>query len=312
MKRFLWIVLVAGVATYLLTGVVQIRPGERAVVRRFGRVLATKPEPGLWIGLPWGIDQVDRVAVDRVQNVVVGYQEDPGNVAETMPPGQLLTGDHNLVNVQAVLYYKVHLDAVEEYVAQAEVVEPILARAAETVLAEWVAGRGVDDVLLNGKNELRSVLVRSVQELITADRIGVEVVDARIASLAPPEEVKAAFDSVALEQTRISTRRHQSEQDAEARLRRAESEKYRIEQTAAAYVHSQKLLAQRDAERFLERLRQYRIGVRQNPQYLRQIWDEERGRLFARLKENNQIDLLDHHLGPDGLDIFTAPPRPQK
>ena len=27
----------------------------------------SKPEPGLWIGLPWGMDRVDRVAVDRVQ-----------------------------------------------------------------------------------------------------------------------------------------------------------------------------------------------------------------------------------------------------
>jgi regulator of protease activity HflC (stomatin/prohibitin superfamily) len=150
-------------------------------------------------------------------------------------------------------------------------------------------------------HELRRVLVRRVQETIAADRLGVEVVDARIASLAPPEEVKPAFDNVALQQTRIATRRHQSEKDAEASLRRAEAEKYPIEQTAAAYSHGQKLLARRDAERFLERLRQYRIGVRKNPHYLRQIWEEERGKLFARLKENNQIDLLDHHLGPDGL-----------
>jgi membrane protease subunit HflK len=312
MRRLSLVVLIAGIVAYLLTGVVQVRPGERAVVRRLGRVLSTKPNPGLWIGLPWGIDRVDRVAVDRVQSIVVGYQEEPGGIAETMPPGQLLTGDHNLVNVQAVLYYKVDPDEVEEYVTQADNVEPILARAAESVLGDWVGGRSVDDVLLNGKNELRPVLVHGVQVRIAADHLGIEVVDARISVLAPPEEVKAAFDSVALEQTRIATRRHQSESDAATSLRRAESEKYRIEQSAAAYVHSQKLLAERDAERFLERLRQYRIGIRDNPQYLRQIWEEERGRLLARLKENNQIDLLDHHLGPDGLDIFTAPPRPSK
>ena len=34
-----------------------------------------------------------------------------------MPAGQLLTGDHNLVNVQATLYYKVRPDEVEDYVA---------------------------------------------------------------------------------------------------------------------------------------------------------------------------------------------------
>ena len=56
-------------AIALTAGVVQVRPGERAVVRRFGRVLEHKPEPGLWVGLPWGMDRVDRVAVDRVQSV---------------------------------------------------------------------------------------------------------------------------------------------------------------------------------------------------------------------------------------------------
>jgi membrane protease subunit HflK len=305
--KVLCVLLVLG---YLLTGLVQVRPGERAVVRRFGRVLAEKPEPGLWVGLPWGMDRVDRVAVDRVQSITVGYQET--DAGETMPPGQLLTGDHNLVNVQAALYYKVRLPEIEDYVLQEDRVGALLSRAAEAVMAEWVAGRTVDDVLLNGKNELPRVLERRMPEVIGPYRLGVQVLDARVATVTPPDEVKAAFDSVALEQTRITTRRNQAEQEAEARWRAAQSDKYALEQTTAAYVHNQELLARRDAERFGERLAQYRRGVRDNPQYLRQIWEEERGKLFAQLKQNNQIDLLDHHLGAGGLDLFTTPPLPPK
>src|SRR5262245_12110582 len=88
-------------ALYLLTGVVQVRRGERAVVRRFGRVLPYQPDAGLWVGLPWGIDRVDRVDVDNVRSVTVGYNEEESGEREA-PPGQLLTGDHNLVNVQVV------------------------------------------------------------------------------------------------------------------------------------------------------------------------------------------------------------------
>ena len=44
--------------SYALTGVTQVQPGERAVVRRLGRVLEEQPGPGLWFGLPWGIDVV--------------------------------------------------------------------------------------------------------------------------------------------------------------------------------------------------------------------------------------------------------------
>ena len=92
---------------YAATGLYQVLPGEVAVVRRFGRVLPERPEPGLHLGLPWGMDRVDRVAVDQLRRVVVGYQEG-GDAA--MPAGQLLTGDHNLVNVQVTIYYKVRPD----------------------------------------------------------------------------------------------------------------------------------------------------------------------------------------------------------
>ena len=61
------------IAAYLLTGLAQVRPEERAVVRRFGQVVA-RPGPGLWVGLPWGIDRVDRVPVRTVRQL-----RNPGN-----------------------------------------------------------------------------------------------------------------------------------------------------------------------------------------------------------------------------------------
>lgn len=293
---------------YALTGVVQIRPGERGVVRRFGRLLPHPLESGLAIQLPWGMDRVDRVAVDRVQHVVVGYQEEDA-ASDDMPPGQLLTGDHNLVNMQAILTYKVRRDEEAEFVLQSDRVDALLTRAVEAVMAQWVAGRTVDDVLLNGKNELRPVLVEQTQEWIEPYHLGVQVLDARLSLTAPPADVKPAFDSVALAQTRNTTLKNEAEQQTAREWRLAEAYQVRLEHETASYVHSRTLLARRDAERFLLRLRQYEIGRKNNPNYLRQIWEEERGKLFARLKQNGRIDLLDHHLGGDGLDLFMAPPK---
>ena len=309
--RYRWLFVVVLFACYVLSGVVQIRPGERGVVRRFGRLLSERLEPGLSIQLPWGMDRVDKVAVDRVQSVVVGYQEDDSS-GESMPPGQLLTGDHNLVNVQAVLTYKVQREEEAEYVLQADRVDALLTRAVESVMAKWIAGRNVDDVLLNGKNEMRPVLVAQTQEWIEPYQLGVQVLDARVALIAPPDDVKPAFDSVALAQTRNTTLRNEAEQAAAREWNLAEADKHRIEQETAAVIHSRKLMARRDAERFLERLHRYEIGRERNPNYLRQIWEEERGLLFARLKRNGQIDLLDHHLGANGLDLITGPPSPKQ
>jgi membrane protease subunit HflK len=292
------------VILYLLTGVVQVRPGERAVVRRFGRILDEKPEPGLWVGLPWGMDRVDRVEVDRVRSVSVGYSEDDMG----LPSGQLLSGDHNLVNVRVLLYYKIHPDQAAEFVIEGRPrVEGILERLLETSAAEWVAGRGVDDVLLVGKTAMRGELIDHVRDRVEPYRLGVEVLDARVEQIAPPDEVKDAFDGVSRAQTQIATLRYRAEQEAATRGRLASSERFRIDQSAQTYAHGVKLMADRDAKRFRERLKQYQAAKEKNPDYLRQIWQEERGRLLQKLKESGGIDLLDHRLGENGLELFTAP-----
>ena len=184
MRRW-WFLLLVVVAAYGLSGVVQVRPGERGVVRRFGQLLPNRLEPGLSIQLPWGMDRVDRVAVDRVQSVAVGYQEDDLS-GEAMPAGQLLTGDHNFVNVQAILTYSVQPGEEAEYVVQADRVDAPTDASVESVMAQWVAGRTVDDVLLNGKNEMRPVLKEQTRQWIEPYRLGVQILDVRVALIAPP------------------------------------------------------------------------------------------------------------------------------
>jgi len=308
-RRIFWAVVVLAVVGYALSGVTLVRPGERAVVRRFGRVLENKPEPGLYIGLPWGMERVDRVAVDRVQEVTVGYRDGDTQPA---PPGQVLTGDHNLVNLRVVLNWKVKPEAVADYLTHADRVDGLIARAAETVLAEWAAGRDVDDVLLHAKTELRPVLRDRTQQFVEPYGLGVEVLDARVVLAAPPDEVRPAFDAVARAQTRISTRVNGARKEADSGYRAALSDRYRLEQDAAAYASARERLARSDAEAFLVRLDQYRQAREQNPNYLRQIWEEERNRLFARMKESGQIGALDQYLGPDGLDITVAPLQPRR
>lgn len=320
MKRILVILFLLLFAASLLTGVTEVRPGERAVVRRFGRVLEDKPEPGLYIGFPWGIDRVDRVPMDLVRAVTVGY--DPAAPAPSggegrrvsepqTPAGQLLTGDHNLVNIQVVLVYSVR--DVEDYVIQADRADLLVARAAEASLAEWVAGRTIDDVLLHGKSELPAWLVDQTQKRIDPYRLGIHIrPEASVSYLYPPEEVRGAFDQVTRAQTEIRTRKYTAEQEADRLQREADSDRYRVEQQTAAQVREQRLLAQAEAESFDKRRQQYHQYRQENPAFLAGIWWDEMGKLFTQLKDAGRIDLLDKHLGGDGLDITVFPPLPKK
>jgi membrane protease subunit HflK len=297
----------------LLTGVTQVRPGERAVVRRFGRVLDEKPGPGLYVGLPWGLEQVDRVPIGLVRQVTVGWAgQDAEDLGPNTPPGQLLTGDHNLVNLQVVLDYAVNEDEVERFVVQQDRADGLVARAAEAVLAEWVAGRTVDDVLLRGKLELPAHVVRHTQERIALYELGVRIQEASVTHLNPPAEVRNAFDDVTRAQTEIRTRLYEAEQEADRKLREADAEKFRSQRLTAAYAREQRLLAQAEAENFTKRLKQYQQLRQQNPNYLNALWWDEMSRLYARMRENGRIDLLDHHLAGEGLDITQFPPMPKK
>jgi hypothetical protein len=110
-------------------------------------------------------------------------------------------------------------------------------------------------------------------------------------------------------QTAIETQVHNAQQSAAREFRRAQERRYSKEQDALTYAYAQEHQAEADAARFEARLAKYRQLRRSNPDVLASIWWDEIGRLLTTMKQDDRIDLLDHHLGSDGLDITTVLPR---
>jgi membrane protease subunit HflK len=319
--RYLLVVAVLVFLGSLVTGTTQVRPDERVVVRRFGKVVAT-PGPGLWIGLPWGLDRIDRLTVDQVRRVVAGYQPDQDEDTQGAPAGQLITGDHNLVNIQVVVHYAVDENQVVSFFEQADRADGLITRAAETVLTEWVAGHTIDDVLLRAKvvlsgppgtgQEERGVVATRTAERLAPYQLGIRLLNAEVAYLYPPQEVKKDFDEVTKAQTSIRTREQEALQYANNRQRVAATRKFQIEKETQAYVEERLRLARAEAERFESRLEQYVRLRRDNPQFLASIWYDEIRELVKKLKANDAIDMLDNHLGADGLDFTVFPNLPKQ
>jgi membrane protease subunit HflK len=241
---------------WLLTGIKEIRPGERAVVRRFGRVVAVVSRPGLWIGLPWGIDRVDRIAVEQVRKLTIGYRPGEGPTEET-PPGQLLTGDRNLINVRLTINWKVNPDQVLAYVEQQDRAEELIAWTAEAVLAEWIAGRTVDDVLLKGTTPLREEIRPRMQARLEYCGLGVRV-DSVDMTLAPPDNVKADFDRVAEAEAERRTLVQKAREDARTKENAASAKVRKEDYNGDAYAKNRPAEARTEAAEFDERLATYR------------------------------------------------------
>lgn len=293
------------------TAVTRVQPYERAVVRRFGRVLETKPEPGLHIGLPWGIDRVDLAPVGRVRTITVGFDGTDDKDEQTIPPGQMLTGDHNLVNVQASINYKIRDDQPDRYVLQADNVDGFVARSAEALLAEWIGGRKIDDVLRRGKGELPRYLSEHLQDRLGSFELGIEIEHASITRLEPPAQVKASFDKLAEAQTSISTKVNKAREDANTRRSDAQKDAFKLDQSAKGYAYEQRKQALAEADAFTKRLAQYRELSANNPDYLETLWRDQMTRVYRQMKDAGQLDLLDHYLSGD-LSITQFPPGMKK
>jgi membrane protease subunit HflK len=304
MAKFRYLLLL-GIMAYLLTGIAQVRPEERAVVRRFGQVVA-RPGPGLWVGLPWGMDRVDRVPVLTTRQLIVGYNPDAWSDNPGTPAGQFLTGDHNLVNVQLVLHYAIgETDSeLDDFVMHQGQVDMVLDRVAEAAVSEWTAGRPVDQVLLTASAALPIWVMDRLGERLSEFRLGVRVQRVSVAYLAPPEEVRAAFEAVTQAQTGIRTKELQARQEANQRDRQAEALRFRLAQESAEYRESQLRQAGADATDFRAQLDAFRDVRKANPDALAFLWWQEMRKAITSMKaRGGRIEPLDAYLGAGGLDV---------
>ena len=177
-------------ALFVAAGWCLVAPGEVVVVRRLGRLVEPPWGPGLHWRIPLGIDRLDRVRSDAVRHLTIGQDGPPGGDQEPST-GEALTGDLNLVRIQATVQYRVARPV--DYVLHAEPAEHLLARAAEASITRALAHRGVDAVLRSD----RQLIAREVERDLQADSdrlglgatiLGVSLTDAR-----PPVEVAADF-----------------------------------------------------------------------------------------------------------------------
>jgi modulator of FtsH protease HflK len=298
---------------YLATGFYQVGPDERAIIRRFGQVVA-RPGPGLGFGFPAGIDRVDRVQVRTVRQLDVGFLPENVEDSAATPPGQFLTGDQNLVNIKLVVEYAIddRESELEAYLASKDRVDSLLIRELEGLVAEWVAAQSVDDVLLTARAVLPRWLLSRLEGRLEAQRLGILVQRLSVDTVMAPIEVREAFEAVNQAQTAIRTREYQAEQDAEQRQREAMAQQFKLMQQAEAYRTEKKSFAIAEAEGFKNRLEQYQRLKKTNPDILKVIWWEEMGRMLIAMKGRGRIDILDDKLAPNGLDITQFLPPKKK
>ncbi len=204
------------------TSFYRIEASDEGVVLRFGKMVATV-SPGLHFKLPWPIDTVYEVPVQRIQTLEFGFEtERAGRVTQYAPASQgdlavaeMLTGDLNLGHVEWIVQYRVK-DPVKFLFAIGST-EPIVGRAlrqegwsevnpavpdtirdvSESVMRKLVGDSSIDYVLTIGREQIAEQAEILIQEELDSFGAGVDVVTVKLQSTSPPTEaVQDAFQEV--------------------------------------------------------------------------------------------------------------------
>jgi Cu+-exporting ATPase len=200
-------------ALYALSGLTQVNADEVALVRRFGKPLATDLQPGLHWCWPWPVETVTRVKPARIQTIEIGFetvgkQKAPAarvwasahggdGIRRKSEEAVMITGDGQLIELQGSVRF--HIAAPRVYLFEVEDAPAVLKGAAESVLREQVAARTFGDLLTVDRGKFQDEVLVRLRKRCTeygAHGLGVQVDGVSLHDLHPPQEVVAAYHKV--------------------------------------------------------------------------------------------------------------------
>ncbi len=236
---------------YALSGLTQIGPDELAVVQRFGRPVEPALEPGLHWRWPWPVEGVLRVKPDQVRVVEVGFRSQPlganrpvalawgsphGDDARRLPEeAVMITGDGNLVELQATARYTVDRAELHEFLFRVRETDDIVRAALESALREAVAGQPFAELLTANRRPFQEgVLARLRQLCREYGGLGIRVEGLALHDLHPPQDVVPAYHDIAKAMEDRDRKITDAQAVALTRKREAEAEALRIVREAEA------------------------------------------------------------------------------
>ena len=183
---------------YLLAGIYTVQPGEAAVVRRFGRVVAPRVTEGLHYRLPWPIEQETIVNVSEVRRESVGLTEpEPQHPLHLEGPGklQVLSGDTNIVDYEVIVQYQVQEPAAHLFNVNYPPYQ-LMRDAVRAAVTRLSSSTGVDAILTTERQAFQNTIRQEVQTLLDESGSGLAVVSINLQKAYPPDEVAGAFRDV--------------------------------------------------------------------------------------------------------------------
>ena len=260
-KTLVWIVILVIVGLILVfTAFYQVGTDEVGVIKRFGKYASTN-QPGLHLKIPFGIDKVIKVPVQRVQKEEFGFRTIRPGVKTEYRRGKaigeslMLTGDLNSAVVEWIVQYRVK-DPVN-YLFKVRDVRTTIRDISESVMRQVVGDRSVDEVIILSRREVALSAKQQLQEILDAYETGIHLVTVELKDVNPPDPVKPAFNEVNEAKQEMERMVNQAWETYNKAVPKASGEAERTIRQAEGYALNRVNRAQGDANKFLAVWREY-------------------------------------------------------
>jgi membrane protease subunit HflK len=217
-----------------------VEPEEVGVILQFGKYTRTV-DPGLNFKLPFGIEQVYKVPVERQLKLEFGFRTStPGvktrySATRYQDESLMLTGDLNAAEVEWIVQYRINDPY--KFLFRVRNAVQTFRDINEAVMRGIVGDRTVDEVLTVGRQEVATTVTVKLQELCDQYELGIKVDQVVLQDVNPPESVKSAFNEV-----------NEAQQEREKLINQAKSEYNKVVPKAKG-----------EAERTIEEARGYAL-----------------------------------------------------
>ncbi len=233
----------------LATGIYSVGPGEKGVVRTFGRETVWS-DSGLHYRIPF-VQRVDVVNIAQIRRTEVGFRGEQKLDDEA----QMITGDANIVEAQMIVQYTVSDPS--KFLFRLRDPEETLRTTAEVALRSMIGRTGIDDVITTGREKVQTDTRVWLQKLMDDYQSGLMVTEVKLQAVDAPNEVKEAFHDV------VRAREEKEKLINEAKgyqadlIPKARGEASKIEREAEGYEEQRVLRANGDAAKFESMLAEY-------------------------------------------------------
>ncbi|MFQ5628309.1 MAG: FtsH protease activity modulator HflK [bacterium] len=260
-KRLVYIGIAAILGIWLIfSSVYTVNADEVGVVQRFGRYTVTT-QPGLHFKIPFGVESVKKVKVQRNLKAEFGFRTRAAGVRTQYASGNyaseslMLTGDLNSAIVEWIVQYRIKNPV--QFLFRVRNVENTLRNVSEAVMRLKVGDHSVDEVIIINRQEIAIDVKDNIQQLLDEYETGIDVVTVNLQDVNPPKPVQPAFNSVneaKQERERIINEALQAYNKA---IPQAEGQAEQTIRQAEGYAINRVNRAKGDAEKFLAVLQEY-------------------------------------------------------